>query len=430
MRIKQTRIRLIVALLAAFLLCQLAAAQKLNTDEQKIVRYVDAHIADSVSLIQRSVDIESPTEDLAGVKAVGMLYAKELEAAGLRVKWIDMPADAKRAGHLVAETQGTRGKRLLLLGHLDTVLRGEKFRREGDRVFGTGTGDMKGGNVLAITALKALHHAGVLKDTRIIVMFTGDEEDACDPVSVCRGDMIAAAKRSDAALSFESTVLNTATVGRRGSSSWTLEVEAKTGHSSQIFRDGMGNGAIFEASRIMNEFREKLTGEKYLTFNPGLFVGGTTASTADAIGTASGKTNVVPAKVVVKGDLRFISEAQKESARNRMREIVGKSLPGTQAKIKFEDGIPAMTPVEGNYALLKQLDQVSRDLGYGAVEALDPGDRGAGDVAYVSDLLPALDGIGIGGSQYSHAKGESASVENLAMLTKRAALLIYRLTRE
>ncbi|HVF45946.1 MAG TPA: M20/M25/M40 family metallo-hydrolase [Pyrinomonadaceae bacterium] len=430
MRMNQTRIRLILLLIGVLLLCQLTAAQKLSTDEQKIISYIDAHLGDAISLIQRSVDIESPTEDLAGVKAVGMLYAKELEAAGLRVKWIDMPAEAKRAGHLVAETGGTRGKRLLLLGHLDTVLRGEKFRREGDRVFGTGVGDMKGGNVLAITALKALHAAGVLKDTRIIVMFTGDEEDSCEPVAVCRGDMIAAAKRSDAALSFESTILNTATVGRRGSSSWTLEVEAKTGHSSQIFRDGMGNGAIFEASRIINEFREKLSGEKYLTFNPALFVGGTTVSVTDSDGMASGKTNVVPAKVVIKGDLRFISEAQKESARNRMREIVGKSLAGAKAKITFQDGIPAMTPVEGNYALLKQLDQVSRDLGYGTIEALDPGDRGAGDVAYVSNLLPALDGIGIGGSQNSHAKGESASVENFAMLTKRAALLIYRLTRE
>ena len=145
---------------------------------------------------------------------------------------MDMPAAQKRAGHLIAETSGTKGKRVLLLGHLDTVLKGEPFRRDGSTVYGTGVGDMKGGNVIALYALKALHAAGVLKDTRIIVMFTGDEEDSCEPVDICRGDMIAAAKRSDLALSFEGTVRNTATVGRRGSSSWTLEVEAKTGHSS------------------------------------------------------------------------------------------------------------------------------------------------------------------------------------------------------
>lgn len=405
------------------------SAQTLNSDERKIVAYIDRNQAEALSLIEKTVHIESPTEDLAGVKSVGAVLRKELESIGLNAKWIDMPADVKRAGHLIAETRGIKGKRLLLLGHLDTVLRGEKFRRDGNTIYGTGVGDMKGGNVIVVMALKALHAAGVLNDTQVIVMFTGDEEDSCEPVAICRGDMIAAAKRSDAALSFEGTVRNTATVGRRGSSSWTLEVEAKTGHSSQIFRESMGNGAIFEASRILTEFREKLGGEKYLTFNPSLFVGGTTASTKDTDGSASGKTNVVPAKVVVNGDLRFISEEQKESARGRMREIVSKGLAGTRATITFQDGIPAMTPVEGNYTLLKQLDQASRDLGFGPVEALDPGDRGAGDIAYISGIIPGLDGIGIGGGQNSHAKGESASIETLAMLTKRAAILIYRLTR-
>lgn len=426
----KNRLHQIIATIALLSCCTVfARSQTLNADERKIVEIIDKNNQQAIALIEKTVNMSSPTEDLAGVKAVGMELGRELSSLGMSVKWIDMPAEQKRAGHLVAESSGTKGKRILLLGHLDTVLKGEPFRREGNTVFGTGVGDMKGGNVIAVYALKALHAAGVLKDTRIVLMFTGDEEDSCEPVDICRGDMIAAAKRSDLALSFEGTIGNTATVGRRGSSSWTLEVEAKTGHSSQIFRESMGNGAIFEASRILNEFRTQLGGEKYLTFNPSLFLGGTTVANKDSDGSASGKTNVVPAKVVVNGDLRFISEEQKERARSRMREIVAKSLPGTSAKIIFQDGIPAMTPVEGNYALLKQLDQVSRDLGFGGVEALDPGDRGAGDIAYISGIIPGLDGIGIDGGRNSHAKGESASVENLAMLTKRAALLIYRLTR-
>jgi glutamate carboxypeptidase len=422
-------LRLLAAIATISFVSSSISAQSLNADERKIVEYIDKNTADAISLIERTVNIDSPTEDLTGVKNVGSIFIKELESLGLTAKWIDVPAAQKRAGHLVAETRGTKGKRLLLLGHLDTVLRGEKFRREGNTIYGTGVGDMKGGNVIALMALKALHAAGVLNHTRIIVMFTGDEEDSCEPVAICRGDMISAAKRSDLALSFEGTVRNTATVGRRGSSSWTLEVEAKTGHSSGIFRESMGSGAIFEASRILNEFREKLGGEKYLTFNPSLFLGGTTVTAKDSDGSASGKTNVIPAKVTVNGDLRFISEEQKESARARMREIVAKSLPGAKAKITFQDGIPAMTPVEGNYALLKQLDQASRDLGLGPVEALDPGDRGAGDIAFISGIIPGLDGIGIGGGGNSHAKGEFATIETLPMLTKRAAILIYRLTR-
>lgn len=430
MKTQNSKLRCLVASVVPLLLiASTPFAQTSNEVERRIVEFVDRSGPEAIALLERTVNIDSPTEDLTGVKSVGMLYAKELEALGMTVKWIEMPASARRAGHLVAEMNGSKGKRILILGHLDTVLKGEKFRRDGSRAYGTGIADMKGGNAIALFALKALHAAGALKDTRIIVMFTGDEEDSCEPVSICRGDMIEAAKRSDLALSFEGTIRDTATVGRRGSSSWTLEVEAKTGHSSQIFRETLGSGAIFEASRILNAFREKLAGEKYLTFNPSLFVGGTTINVKNADGSASGKTNVVPAKVVVNGDLRFISEEQKESARAGMREIVAKSLPGTSAKISFQDGIPAMTPVQGNYDLLAQLDRVSRDLGFGKVEALDPGDRGAGDIAYVSGIIPGLDGIGIGGGGNSHAQGEFAQLDTMPMLTKRAAILIYRLTR-
>lgn len=423
--------RLSAGLLLVFFAHTLIAAQTLSADEQKIVRYVDAHNNDAIALLEKIVNLESPTQNSAGVKQVGLTLKAEFEALGMTAKWIEMPAQMKRAGHLWAETNGSKGKRVLLLGHLDTVLSGEKFRREGNRAYGTGTSDMKIGDIVMLYALKALHNAGALRDTRIITLYTGDEENSGDPLDISRGDMVAAAKRSDLVLSFEGAVRNTATVGRRGSSSWTLEVTGETGHSSQIFGSRMGSGAIFEASRILQEFYQALSQEKYLTFNPSVFVGGSSNVTMDAAtgtGTATGKTNVVPNKVIVNGDLRFISEAQKEAARAKMREIVAKHLPKTNARITFEDGIPAMTPTDENYALLKQLDQVSQDLGFGKVEALDPGERGAGDIAFISHLIPGLDGLGGKGGN-SHAPGEWAELDSLPILIKRAAVLIYRLTR-
>lgn len=417
-----------VALLLAVVSCISLRAQKLSADEQMIATYVDSHRSEAVALLETVVNIESPTENVAGVKQVGMVFKKELESLGLTAKWIDMPAEVQRAGHLLAQTNGTKGKRLLLLGHIDTVLRGEKFRRDGNRAFGTGTVDMKIGDVVLVYALKALQATGALKDARIIVMLTGDEESAGRPLEISRRDLVAAARDSDLTLSFEAAVGNKATVGRRGASSWLLEVAGKTGHSAGIFRDDAGNGAIFEAARIINQFYVTLHNEKYLTFNPSVIVGGTEAAMNETSGSATGKTNVIPAKVIVTGDLRFISEEQKEAARAKMREIVAHGLRGASAKITFEDGYPAMTPTDGNYALLKQLDQVSQDLGFGKVEALDPGERGAGDIAFVSHLIPGLDGIG-GKGGGAHAPGEFADLESLPMLTKRAAILIYRLTR-
>ncbi len=425
---KKSVCKIVTALVLIGLLWASGYAQKISAEEQKIVNYIDAHVEDAIALIEKTVDIESPTENLAGVRQIGEVFKNELEPLGFTAKWVEMPAEMKRAGHLLAEKKGTKGKRLLILGHIDTVLSGEKFRREGTKAYGTGSADMKGGNVVLTYALKALHAVGALKDANIIVMLTGDEESGGNPREISRGDMIAAAKRSDLALSFENGGSNIATVARRGSSGWTLEVTAKTGHSGQIFKKDMGSGAIFEAARILNQFYQTLHEEEYLTFNPAIIAGGTEINSSGEAFTAKGKSNVVPAKVVVRGDLRFISEKQKESARAKMREIVAKSLPGASAKITFSDGIPSMPPTAGNYAILKELDAVSQDLGFGKIEAQDPGERGAGDISYIANLLPSLDGLGATGRN-AHASGEYVDLDTLPRQIKRTALLIYRLTR-
>ena len=145
--------KLALSLVINLLLIIPISAQTLNADERRITAYIDANSASAVDLLERVINIGSPTEDIDGVKGVGAVLRKELEAIGFETRWIDMPAEAKRAGHLVAEMKGTKGKRILVLGHLDTVLRGERFRREGNRGFGTGIGDMHCGNVIAVEAL-------------------------------------------------------------------------------------------------------------------------------------------------------------------------------------------------------------------------------------------------------------------------------------
>lgn len=407
-----------------------AAHAGLDRTEQAIAGQAAQRQAAAEILLQRVVDIESPTENTAGVRAVGDVFAAELQAIGFTTRWVELPAAMGRAGHLVAETAGTRGQRLLLLGHLDTVLAGEPFRREGTRAYGTGTADMKGGLVVMVQALQALHAAGALADRRITVMLTGDEEDAGMPLSESRAPMVELARRSDAVLSFEAAIDGTATIGRRSANSWTLEVRGETGHSSQIFGAELGSGAIYEAARILAAFHAELGDWEYLTINPGVIAGGTTATLDDYRASTEGKTNVIAPVAYVRGDIRAISLEQERSAMERMQAIVARHLPQTTATLRFDDGsYPPMTPTPGNEALLRELDRASRDLGLGAVEALDPAQRGAGDIGFVSHLLPGLDGLGSGGGERSHAPGEYTGLETLTPMAQRAAILIYRLTR-
>ncbi len=294
---------------------------------------------------------------------------------------------------------------------------------------GQGVNDMKGGNVMIFASLKALHELGMLKDRTIVVYFTGDEENAGNPEEVSRGDFIRRAQSCDIALGYETAQgFNIATVARRGASTWSLETEGNQAHSSGVFSERVGYGAIYEASRILNQFREELGGETYLTFNPGQIVGGSDISFDSQSGKAEalGKTNIVSRKAYVTGDLRFLGEDQKERAREKMRAIVDQNLPGTSARIVFQDGIPSMPPTEGNLALAGILDQVSQDLGFGEVRPGDPGSRGAGDISYLAEYLDCLDGIGAPG-RGAHTPNETINLKEYPDLIKRSTLLVYRL---
>ena len=416
-------------------LLPLAASISLSSTEQQILEYVDAHSEEATELLEKVVNINSGTNNFEGIREVGKIFRSELDSLGFKTRWIPMDS-VNRAGHLLAERQGNRGKKLLLIGHLDTVFEKnspfQRFERHGQAATGPGTEDMKGGIVVMLYALKALEAVESLEGASITVLLTGDEEDTGDPLSISRKVLLEAAGESDVALGFEGGVggTGTATVARRGFTGWELRVRGKPGHSSQIFKEEFGSGAIFEMARILNAFYQELRGDEYLTFSPGIILGGTTAEYDVVLsrGTAFGKTNVIPETVVVAGDLRFISEEQRESAKERMRAIVAESLPHTSATLTFQDSYPAMSPTAGNYALLKQLDEVSRELGYGSVEAVDPGLRGAADVSFAAPFVDALDGLGVVGSG-GHTVEESVDLNSIPIVTKRAAVLIYRLTK-
>ncbi|MBD2704505.1 M20/M25/M40 family metallo-hydrolase [Spirosoma sp. BT702] len=408
-------------------------AQSLTKPETNVVTTVKKRMPETEAFLEKVVNINSGTLNKEGVRNVGKLMSDEFDKLGFKTEWISLPDSLNRSGHLVATRQGKKGKKLFLIGHLDTVfeksLPMEPFTRVNDSTAsGQGVNDIKGGDVVIIAALKALHEQKLLDDTSITIYFTGDEESNGGPES--RRDFIDRAKRCDVALAFETAQnLNTITTGRRGSSSWTLNVKARSGHSSRVFSD-LGYGAIYEAARILTEFRRVLGQEEYLTFNPGLIVGGSEVKYDDKNAKAEtvGKTNIVAGTALVKGDLRFLTETQKEKARARMREIVDKSLPLTKATITFADGIPGMEPNAANDELRKQVDKVSQDMGLGPVKAGDPGSRGAGDVSFVAQYMPCIDGLGASGKG-AHSIEENINMKEFPFLIQRAAVLIYRLTR-
>lgn len=431
------------ALLAAALVLVAPAGARpareagLSPQEQRISDAVAAGHEDAIALLGRLVEQNSGTYNLAGVEAVARMLAPEFEALGFRTRWKPMPETA-RAGHLVAVHRGSgKGKRILLIGHLDTVFEPDSafkgFRREGMRGIGPGVGDDKGGVAVMLAALRAMQAAGALADADIEVVLTGDEEDVGSPVSVARADLIAAGKRADVALDFENLShedgRDMGSIARRSSNTWVLTARGETGHSSGIFSESTGDGAIFEIARIIAAFRAELP-EPNLTFNVGLVAGGQEAA-FDASKTraeASGKDNIIPPVALARGDFRTLGAEQTKRVAAKMQAIVARHLPRTSATLEIDENYPPMAPTAGNRALLAKLNEVNRDLGLPPMGELDPLSRGAGDISFVAADTDGLVGMGISGAD-SHAEGESADLASIVTQARRAALLMHRLAR-
>ena len=396
-----------------------------------LVEFTQAHEERAVSLLEDIVNVNSGTMNFAGVRKVADMLRPHFDALGFKTTWVDGAAFG-RAGHLVAERQGS-GPHVLLIAHLDTVFEPnhpfQRFERVDKHIArGPGTSDMKGGVVVGLTALGALHRAGVLDDLHITFVMHGDEEDSGAPIELARATIIEAAKAADIAIGLENADDSpaTAVTSRRSSGRWQLTATGKSAHSSQIFTENVGAGAIYELSRILNAFYEELHGEQYLTFNPGLIIGSTQVEyTPEPLGaSASGKDNIIAPRAIASGDLRAITPQQIEQTKTRMRKIVAAHLPQTHAEITFDDGYPPMAPSDGNRKLLSMYDAVSRELGFGPVTAVDPRQAGAADVSFAADHVEmAIDGLGLLGGD-AHTPDEFADLRTFQIQAQRLAVLL------
>lgn len=405
--------------------------------ERRILAGVDQNIENAIALIKTSVNINSGTMNFEGVKAVGSLFKKELDKLGFKTQLTDGETYG-RAGHLIATREGKKGPKFLMIGHLDTVFELEsplqEYKMLNDSIIkGPGVADMKGGDVIIILAMQALSEAGLLDDMSIEIIMTGDEEKSGSPLELSKRDLVDAAQRADIALGFENGDNNpkTIVVSRRGSQDWQLKVSGNPAHSSQIFTNYVGVGAIYEASRILNQFYVELAKEKDLTFNPGFIVGGTSLQ-LDADGTgghAFGKTNVVAQDVMVRGDLRAVSLEQLSKAKATMQRIISENYPSTKAELTFADGgYPPLSLTEGNTKLLSYYNTVSQDLGFGSVTAVNPRNAGAADISFTSEYVDmAIDGLGLTGGRGDHTINETGSLNTVATQAKIVAVLMYRL---
>jgi glutamate carboxypeptidase len=423
---------LLVSALVIFTLGQVCFANP--SIEQNIVEQIDKELSQSVETLIKVVNINSGTLNFDGVRKVGDVFSAQFEELGFNSQWVD-GSPFNRAGHLVA-SYGSTGPKILMIGHLDTVFsKSDPFQSyvtlDNNKVAGPGITDMKGGDVIIISVLRALKNLNLLDNVSIKVVMTGDEESSGKPLAASKKAIVDAAKWADIALGFENgdSNIKTAVVARRGSINWQLNVVGKPAHSSKIFSQEVGYGAIFEAARILNSFREELAGVGNLTFNPGVIAGGTRVDVQAQNSSAQvfGKTNVVAKELSVRGGIRALTPVELQNAKQVMQDIVAKNLPHTSATLEFAPGYPSMAPTAKNHQLLSLYSEISESLGYGPVVAVNPRNAGAADISFAADHVDmAMDGLGLMGSG-AHTKDEVADMTSFSKNMHKAAILLYRL---
>lgn len=404
--------------------------------ERQLADHVEANASAALELVQALAEIPSGTLDPEGVRKVGAVLEARLAKLGMKTRWVEAPEGSERGPSLFARVEGGRGPKLLLIGHLDTVFEKQdgftEVRIEDGYMHGPGVYDMKGGDVVILSALEALHAAGQLRHMNVVVALTGDEEKMARPRVKAREALVEAAKWADIALGFEPAFgEHRVSIARRGSSSWTLEVEAEGGHSSRVGPGGKRYGAVYEAARLMERMRQLVEASETLTMNPGLFVGASETSLTDGRSRVAGqgKGNRIPTSARVTGDLRFLSEEEKSSARAALKEAAQHSLPGTRSSFDFSDGYPAMPPTEASRRLFATLDAINQELGFGPLGLVPPSERGAADISFAAPHVEAgLAGLGVAGSG-AHDPSERMKMAHLRVASLRAAVLMYRLSR-
>lgn len=354
-----------------------------------------------LALLQRLVETESPSSDKAAVERVGVIVAEACQRLGATVEVV---ANAEAGDHLIAHWNAHQSAPpILLLHHMDTVfplgtLARMPFRTQGDKTYGPGVLDMKGGIVITLAALEALREAGQL-NRPVTALFTSDEETGS---ATSRALIERLAAQSALALVMESGLESGAIkVWRKGVGDFTVRVRGRAAHAGGEHEKG--RSAIRELAYQILEI-EKLTDYRAgTTVNVGVIRGGTV-------------TNVVPEEAVAEGDIRILVPEEAERIEAALRALKP-AFPDTQVEVTVSFNRPPLPFNAINQAALERARAIAAAEGI----KLEAGGSGGGsDGNFVAPLgVPVLDGLGAVGADY-HSEREWIYTESLA---SRARLL-------
>jgi glutamate carboxypeptidase len=372
--------------------------------------YCRANEAWLLETIEALVRLESPTSDKAAVDRCGAELSRRLTAIGARVSRIETSS----AGNHLRGEFGRGARQILILGHFDTVwdvgqLERMPVRREGDRLLGPGVFDMKAGISLGMLATRAIYELAPPHDTRIVMLWTTDEETGS---ATSRALLETEAARSEAVLVLEPALPGGALkTSRKGCGEYDLVVHGVAAHAG--VDPSKGASAIRELARQILAIETLQHLERGISLNVGIVEGGS-------------RVNVVAERARARIDARAPARADADRIDAAMRALTP-HLRGTRLEITGGFGRPPMERTPGVARMFEVAQAAGRELGLDVQE----GSTGGGsDGNFCAALgIPTLDGLGAVGDG-PHAIHEHVIVSELVPRAALIATILANLTRE
>jgi glutamate carboxypeptidase len=351
-----------------------------------------------IKLLERLVNIDSGTGSEKGLDQVGAIVADEAKKLGMRVEFSSaLPAAGK---NLVATLDGTGKANILLMAHMDTVFAdgtaaARPFRIQGDRAYGPGVMDDKGGIVTALFAIRLLRQMKFTDFKRITLLVNTNEETSSKGTVGLIG---ALAKQHDVVLNMEpGRVADGLVVWRKGTADLQIDVKGKSAHAGVA--PETGRNAAMEAAHQMLQMATLGDDAKKTTVNFTVFHAGD-------------RGNVIPNAATVRGDMRATDAAEFDRVEQSMARLAqNKSIAGTEVKTSLVRGMPPMPSTPRTEALAARAQAIYGELG---LKLTMEGTGGAADANFASGVGAAvLDGFGIVGGGI-HTEEEYAELNSIA----------------
>lgn len=391
------------AIAAAFALSFAAAGASAQTRDDALLNAAKAEKPAVVATLEKLVNIETGTGNAEGLAAYANVLESRLKELGFDV--VRHKAVGGVVGdNLVGTKKGKGGRNILLLSHTDTVylngiLEKAPFRIEGDKAYGPGIADDKGGTAVVLHSLKLLKDRGFDDFGTITVLFNTDEEKG----SFGSRDLIQSeAAKADYVLSFEPTLSGNGkesfTLGTSGIAYVLAEIKGKASHAGAAPEQGVN--ALVEAADLVLRTLDIDDKAKGLRFN----------WTIEKAGNVS---NIIPAEATVNADMRYAKVEDFDAAVKTLEEKAQKKrLPDAEVKITVRKGRPAFNAGEGGRALVDKAVGYYKEAG-GDVTVM-PRTGGGTDAAYAAlSGKPAIESLGLPGFGYHSDKAEWVDLDSI-----------------